>query len=302
MSRFVLIPLIALTICLNAGAAEEPDAPTRADEAALQALPKVPTMATIVGDGVPKAQVSKYVQELIKKKETKARVEIVLLKQKLIAEQETTDVAEKERIRRKILYDKAHGTLFDTQPVTEKKRKTIRMKLEFQVPEIEVYTRLVNLYKSRAALAADVVDALTKLDRDNDGKLTADEYRDAAHIFLATQRLFLTIDSDNDGQITIAEIDAAKAMPASASAALAEGAVSKEAAGGPVIIAGFDADKDGVLTIAERKALSSAYLEAELKAQQEADAYQRLLDELITSRQVTAAKFENLTIDMLETK
>lgn len=302
MPRLILIPLITLTICLNAGSAEVPDVPARADESALQALPKVPTMATIIGDGVPKAQINKFVQDLMKKKETKARVEIVLLKQKLIAEQETTDVAEKERIRRKILYDKAHGTLFDTQPVVEQRRKTIKMKLEFQVPEIEVYTRLVSLYKARAALAANVVDALTKLDRDNDGKLSADEYRDAANIFVATQRLFSQIDTDNDGQITIAEIDAAKVMPATAAAAMAEGSVSKEAAAGPLTIPGFDADKDGVLTIAERKALSSAYLEAELKAQQEADAYQRLLDELITSRQVIASKFENLTIDMLETK
>ena len=69
-----------------------------------------------------------------------------------------------------------------------------------------------------------------------------------------------------------------------------------------MLIKGFDVDKDGVLTIAERKALSSAYLEIELKARQEADAYQKLFDDLLTARQVMATKFENLTIDLVESK
>ena len=299
-----VLPIILLCLC-SIVRAEELDAPPAksADETILQAMPKVPTIATIVGDGNPKTQTNKWVQELMKKKETKARVEIVLLKQKLITEQESQDVEDKERIRRKNLYDKAHGTLFDNQPVADQKKRSIKLKLEFQVPEIEMYRRIIGLYKTRAALAASVVDALTKLDRDNDGKLTADEYRDAAYIFIATQRLFLSVDNDGDGFITLAEIEAAKALPVDAAAALVAGSNSKDAtSSSALLIKGFDADKDGVLTIAERKALSSAYLEIELKARQEADAYQKLFDDLLTARQVMATKFENLTIDLVESK
>ncbi|MEI6231988.1 MAG: hypothetical protein WCT04_02985 [Planctomycetota bacterium] len=302
MARLSWIPLLIIVAC-GAVRAEDPDAPARsADETVLQALPKVPTLTAIIGDGNAKTQTNKWVQELMKKKETKARVEIVLLKQKLITEQESQDVEEKERLRRKIAYDKAHGTLYDTPIATDRKKRTIRMKLEFQVPEIEMYRRLIDTYKTRAALASSVVDALTKLDRDNDGRLTADEYRDAACIFVATQRLFAAIDNDNDGLISLSEIEAAKNLPANAAAALTAGSNSKDATAGTLKIKGFDANSDGALTIAERKALSSAYLEVELKSQQDADAYQKLHDDLSTARQVTAAKFENLIIELAETK
>jgi len=302
--KFVPIVLLAVTSFSMVGArAAEPDAAEKpADERVLQALPKVPTLATIVGDGSTKAQVGAWIQELMKKKETKARVEIVILKQKLIAEQQTQDADEKERIRRKNQYDKAHGTLYDA-PVAanEKKKRILKMKLEFQVPEIETYRRLIDVYKARSALALNIVDALTKLDRDNDGKLSADEYRDAAYMFIATQRLFTSVDSDGDGYITPAELDAAKNMPADAAAAMIAGSNSRDA-NGPLLIKGYDADKDGVLTIAERKALSSAYLEIELKAQQEVAAYQKLSDDLISARSVTAAKFENVTVELADTK
>ncbi len=301
MFRSLLLTLVLLAC--GAVWCEEPDeAPKPADEAALQAIPKVPTLATIIGDGNPKTAPSKWVQDLMKKKETKARVEIVLLKQKLIAQQEAQDVEEKERIRRKLAYDKAHGTLFDTAPATEPKKRTIKMKLEFQVAEIETYRRLIEAYKVRAALADSVVESLTKLDRDNDGKLTGDEYRDAAHIFLATQRLFSAVDNDGDGYISLAEIDAAKTLPADGAAALAAGSGMKDANSGTLIIKDFDADKDGVLTINERKALSSAYLDISLKSTHEADAYQHLLDEMLTARQASAAKFENLTIELVDSK
>ncbi len=303
MTRSILIPILLLCVC-SWSRSEETDTPTKsADETTLQALPKVPTLATIVGEGNAKAQTTKWVQELMKKKETKARVEIVLLKQKLIAEQESQDTEEKERIRRKNLYDKAHGTLFDTQFSNEKKKRSIKLKLEFQVPEIDMYRRLIAVYKTRAALASSVVEALTKLDRDNDGKLTADEYRDAAYIYLATQRLFTSVDNDGDGYISFGEVEAAKSLPVDAAAAMTTGSASKDANNSSaLVIKGFDADKDGVLTIAERKALSSAYLEIELKSLQEADAYQKLFDDLSTARQSTATKFENLTVDLSDSK
>lgn len=299
MTRLTLIPfLVLICACLRA---EDSEIAKPANES--QALPKVPTLATVAGDGSVKNASSKWVQELMTKKETKARVEIVLLKQKLIAEQETKDVEEKDRARRKQLYDKALGTLFDAQAAGETKTRTIRMKLEFQVPEIEMYRRLVDVYKARSTLATSVVEAITKLERDNDGKTTPESYRDAAYIFIATQRLFLSVDNDGDGYIALSEIDAAKELPASAAAAMTAGANSKDATtGGALIIKGFDVDKDGVLNISERKALSSAYLQASLKSQQDADAYQKLLDELITARQSTAAKFENLTIELVESK
>lgn len=299
MTRLALLSFVLL-FCLTAWSEQGEDAPKSADETVLHALPKVPTMATIVGTGNPRTQPGKWVQELLKKKETKARVEIVLLKQKLIADQEAQNAEDRERVRRRQLYDKALGTLFDTEPTRQDgKKKMISMKLDFQLAEMETYRRLVEVYNKRAALAADVVETLTRLDRDSDGKLTGEEYRDAAYIFNATQRLFLAVDNDGDGYFSIHEIDAAKAIPANGAAALAAGA--KEAATTDTfLIKGFDANKDGVLRIEERKAISSAYLDIALKSTQEANSYQKLYDDLATARQAAAAKFENLTIEISE--
>jgi|ERR1043165_2085356 Ca2+-binding EF-hand superfamily protein len=296
----VAIFLCVCLFCMSAWCQEGDDAPKSADETVLHALPKVPTLATIIGKGNARTEPGKWVQELLKKKETRARVEIVLLKQKLIADQEAQNAEERERIRRRQLYDKALGSLFDTEPTKQDgKKKLISMKLDFQLPEMEAYRRLVEVYQKRAALASDVVETLTRLDRDSDGKLAGEEYRDAAYIFNATQRLFLAVDNDGDGYISSNEIDAAKVLPADAAAALAAGA--KEAATTDTfLIKGFDADKNGVLRIEERKALSSAYLDIALKSTQEAANYQRLHDDLSAARQVAAAKFENLTIEVTE--
>jgi len=301
MSRILILAVFVSSFAL---CAEEFDETPKAsaDETVLAALPKVPTMATIMAGGDARSQPGKWVTELLKKKETKARVEIVLLKQKLIAQQEAEDTEDRERMRRKMLYDKAHGTLFDTETIRrEAKKRTITMKLDFTLPEMEMYTRLIDAYQKRAALAANVVETLTRFDRDSDGKLTGEEYRDAAYIFNATQRLFTAIDNDNDGYFSIAEIDAARALPANGPAAQAAGA--KEAANNDTfIIKGFDANKDGVLNIEERKALSSAYLDISLKATHDAAAYQKLHDDLAAARAVAAAKFENLTIELAESK
>ncbi|HLX64294.1 MAG TPA: EF-hand domain-containing protein [Planctomycetota bacterium] len=293
--------LAAFTLCIW-GEESDSEPIKSADQTVLTALPKVPTLATIVGDGNPKTQPDKWIADLIKKKEIKARVEIVMIKQKFLAEQDAKDAEERERIRRRQMYDKALGTLFDTTPVQgEAKKKTMTMKLDFQVTEMEVYRRLIDALKIRGALASDVVETLTRLDRDNDGKLTGEEYRDAACIFNATQRLFSAVDNDGDGYLTVAEIEAAKTLPANGAAALAEG-IKNAANSDTFMIKGFDANKDGVLSIEERKALSSAYLEISLKAAQEVAAYQKLLDDLSTARQAAAAKFENLTIELSEGK
>jgi Ca2+-binding EF-hand superfamily protein len=307
MNRYYAAALLAAALTSAcAEDSEEPIAPS-ADQTVLQALPKVPTMETIAGKGDSRRAPSKWIQELMKKKETRARIEIVSLKQKVLAEQEATLAADKERSRRQERYNAAYGSLNNTSAPSsgagERRKRTLNLKLEFQVPEMEVYRRLIEAYKIRAALAADAVNTLTRLDRNGDGNLSSDEYRDAAYLWTATTKLFHPVDSDLDGYISVAEIEAARTLPANGAAAITAGANSKEAINTVDLkIKDFDQNNDGILNVAERKALSSAYLEASLRAQQDAAAYQNLLDELLVARQTSTAKFENLTIEAEEAK
>ena len=271
-----------------------------ADPNAMQAIPKVPTMATIVGDGDPALQRRLWAQNLIKKKEIKARVEVVILKKKLLEEADAASVEEKDRQRRTERYNNSfrkEGELALPSGAGEGKKRVLTLRLEFQVPEIDSYKKLIEVFKIRATLAENIVTTLTKLDRDADGKLSGDEYRDAALLYLATQRLFHSIDNDDDGYFSASEIEAAKTLPADGIAAITAGSATKEANSGVYKIKDFDINGDGVLSVSERKAMSSAYLDVGLKARQEAENYQKLVDDLLTLRQATAAKFANVTVE-----
>src|ERR1017187_6282396 len=108
MPRLLLIAAIAALLCAPYGHAEDdPDAPVQpADETLLQALPKVPTLEKI---GSSPKQVGAWVQELMQKKEIKARVEVVLLKQRILEEQREALAADKERVRREERYNASFG-------------------------------------------------------------------------------------------------------------------------------------------------------------------------------------------------
>ena len=93
------------------------------------------------------------------------------------------------------------------------------------------------------------------------------------------------------------EIDNSRTLPADGIAAITAGSSTKEANSGIYKIKDFDSNADGVLSVNERKAMSSAYLDIALKSKQEAEGYQKLVDDLQTLRQDAAAKFERVTVD-----
>ena len=144
-------------------------------------------------------------------------------------------------------------------------------------------------------LADDIVDILSRLDRNNDGKLTADEYTDALAIVIAAAKLFQQVDANDDGYLSETEIDNAKILPRDGNEARVTG---RTAALVPnTHIKTFDANSDGVLDAEERKVLSMAFVEIALKAEKEAEFFRRLAaDALTVSRDIMAAKFADLVI------
>src|SRR5262249_52452885 len=95
-SKFLVL---VLSIAGAAGAFCAEDEPI-ADTNVMQAVPKVPTLATIIDKGDPNLAPRQWAQTLIKKKETKARVELVVLKKKLLDEAEAASAEEREKQRR----------------------------------------------------------------------------------------------------------------------------------------------------------------------------------------------------------
>jgi hypothetical protein len=302
MPRLLSIAVAVALLCAQRSHAEDdPDVPAApADETVLQALPKVPTLEKI---GTTPKQIDAWVQGLIQKKEIKARVEVVLLKQRILAEQREAIAADKERIRREERYNASFGGPLrggNAEAGGAKKNRAIKVKLAFQVPELDMYKRVLEAYKLRAALAAGAVETLTRIDRNADGKLSGDEYRDAGNLVLATRKLFRSLDTDNDGLISLAEIEAARQLPASGAEAISAGSQMKEANNGPDPLKDYDKKGTGELGLAELKALSSAYLVAALDAQKAVEHCQKVIDALATAQQASAAKFENLTIEVEE--
>ena len=78
---------------------------------------------------------------------------------------------EEERRRRQARYDAAFGTLSSPPTLTVVDRAAQHMRLDFQVPEIELYRRAETVLRKRAALARDVVNALSRLPADAEGTL-----------------------------------------------------------------------------------------------------------------------------------
>ncbi len=263
---------------------------------AQMALPRIPTREFLLKgtDGKEDTEATKsgqWVSEFIAKKKVKADAEVDELKKKVQEEDQAQKAKEKERQRRLAKL----ATYDDMQLLRrESKQTTIRVKLEFQVPEIETCRRAADLCKQRKALADDVVETLSHLDRNNDGKLSAEEYSDACAIVIASAKLFQQIDSNNDGLLSEAEIDAAKLIPKDAAEARIAG---HQASSIPnTRIKSFDVNGDGVLDAEERKVLSMAFVEVALNAQKEADFYRKLADSLTVSREIVAIKFANLVI------
>lgn len=106
--------------------------------------------------------------------------------------------------------------------------------------------------EDRQAPVASVEQILQRMDRDNDGKLSFEEYRNAM------TRRFHRLDADGDGFLVQKEIP--KEWLAVGAADLADGKVSAEefASGLRPAFDGFDLDKDNSLNDEELAAFARA--------------------------------------------
>jgi Ca2+-binding EF-hand superfamily protein len=301
--RHSLAALLALAAPLSLFASDREDAEAvqdrRAAELAAQlALPRIPTRDALLkgSDGKPdteSAKIGDWVAEAIGKKKDRADAEVAEMRKKVKVDEDARLAKERERQRRLARINNAE----DLEPLLkerESKPIAVRVKLEFQAPEIDCCRRAEQVCRQRKALADDIVNVLSKLDRNNDGKLTADEYSDALALVSGSARLFQQIDSNEDGFLSDAEIDAARLLPRDGNEARVNG---RQAAAAPnARIKPYDANGDGVLDGEERKALEMAFVSAALKAEKEAEYYRRLGDALTVSRDIIAARFADMVI------
>ncbi|MCW8132563.1 MAG: hypothetical protein KIS92_19600 [Planctomycetota bacterium] len=197
-----------------------------------------------------------------------------------------------EKIRRMKRYKEQKG---DTATLSEDEGpKSVLLRVDFLVPELTMYQRAAAGCRKRADLARSVVQILPDLDRNKDGNLTDDEYRDAGAIVRATERLLRGLDSDHDGQISTIELESTATLPRSALAAARAGA--SMVTGKDFRIAKYDVDKDGVLDVSERKALSVAYSNAALSYTSEAGDYDKVAEEIEARQRIAAVKFQHLEV------
>jgi hypothetical protein len=262
----------------------------------LRALPRVPTRASMLKDIDPKdtdkatSRARQWADDLIKAKEKRATEELEIIKKKVLESERARLKEQQERMRKREKYDQAYGI----EATTGDKRAAVRVKLDFVVLEIDHFRRIADIYRLQEQLATDVVTALPKLDRDGDGKLTDDEYRDAAAIVSAASRLFVNLDVNEDGFVSESESDAAKGTPSTAIDAIQAGRISVDTPG--YKIKNYDTDGDGALSVQERKELGNAFLAVAIQAGRDAIFYRTLTDALSISRQIAATKFENIEV------
>jgi len=298
--RAVCVVLPALFVAANVLLAGERGEEKKGSGAAdVRLLPKVPSRVAILkgletGDPDKEGdKIGEWVMGLIAAKEKRANTELEAIKKRLRSEESARQAAERDRQRRADKYDETWGAL-GTKTSSGGSGGATHIKLDFQVPEIETYRVAMAVCRVREALANDVVETLPRLDRNGDGRLTENEYRDAGAILTATSRLFQKLDANDDGILNEAEIEAARELPRNATAAIRTGRPTAESAG--FKIKPYDADSDGVLDVNERKALTMAYVDVALRAGQEAAFYQRVIEALATAREVVAGKFADIEV------
>jgi hypothetical protein len=277
-------------------AARAEDDSKKPAEVVLRALPRVPSRAALLKDidlkDTEKAasRAKQWVDELIKSKEKRANEELEVIKKKLLESESARLKEQKERMRRREMYDRVYGV----ERGGGEAHAALRIKLSFVVLELDAYQRIAELYRAQEALATDIVTLLPKLDRDGDGRLAEDEYRDAAGILASAGLMFQNLDANEDGFVSEAESNAARKLPGSAADAAQAGRMLIDTPGHK--IKNFDANSDGALDVAERKMLSDAFLAVAIQAGREAGFYRALTDALALARKIAAAKFEDVEL------
>jgi hypothetical protein len=257
-------------------------------------LPRVPARAAILKNvsGDETAAIKQWAQTLIEGKEKRALVELADIK-KQVKKEEAARLQEEEDARtRQTRYDQTWRTL--RMAAGPERRGPLHIRLDFMVPEIRTCRLAAEVSRVRQALADDVVAMLGRLDRNGDGKLAGDEYRDAGALANATAALFSPLDSDGDGYLTAEELVGARNLPESAPAALRAGQMTVQAK--DFRIKPFDKDGNGSLGMDERKAMTMSYVDASLRAAQDAAFYTNVADSLAAARNVVASKFADVEV------
>jgi len=290
--------VVLISAMLGTAAFSAANEPAMKNEATLRTLPKVADRSAILKNIDLKnpekeaTRLREFVHELMQAKEKRANDELKVMLAKIKEEENARIAADKERRRRQENYEGSWGTLSRAKASNA---APTRIKLDFQVPEIESYRRAAAASKQLERLTNDILETLARLDRDGDGRLSLDEYRDASAMVVGGARVFNGLDGHGDGTIAESDLDAVKASASTAAAAAKAGSATAEGAG--YKLKAYDIDGDNVLDVDERKTLTMAYVDAALRWKNEADFYSRIADGLLIARQVVAAKFADVEVN-----
>ena len=288
MINRVFVAVAAMVICSAVAVCAEDDGIPQAKK---QIMPKVPSRGAILKPSESESNaIGTFVRNFIAAKEKKADAELDVYKKTVLEEERVRQADERNRLRRQ----ERNDLLNNTPGVTSRERGPIRIQLDFQVPEIAIYQLAAELCRSQQKLANDVVDALSRMDRDNDGKLSNEEYKEASALVVSTRIVQQKLDIDNDGMISEEELDALRKMPASVTAAIGAGREATSAL--TFKLKGYDTDGNNVLDVDERKRMVMSFVEATLRAEQEAQFYKSVADNLATARTIVAEKFADVLI------
>ena len=288
------IPRIAL-LCLAANVPLLGGEPAPGEARAYNPiLPRVPAQATIIKSpsGDETAAVKEWARAFIEVKEKRALLELKTIKEQVKTEEAARAREEEEARQRQQRYDQSLGVLGMVGPA--ERRGPLHVRLDFMVPEIQTYRVAAEVSRARQALANDVVAALGRLDRNGDGKLTDDEYRDAGALASATTGLFAPLDANGDGYLTAEELEAGRNLPENAAAALRMGRLA--ASTKDFRIKPFDANGDGSLGVDERKAMTMSFVDASVRAARDASFYATVAESLAAARSLIAAKYADVEV------
>jgi hypothetical protein len=254
-------------------------------------MPKVPSRSAIVKPNESEAKsIGQWANAFIAAKEKKAEAELEVFKKTVLEEERTRQAEERNRLRR----HERNDLLKTSANPTVKKGGPIRIQLDFQVPEIAIYRLAVELCLTEQKLANDVVEALSRMDKDNDGKLTNEEYKNAGALIITTRNVGQKLDSDADGMISEEELEAVRRLPENSAAAIDTGRESASTL--TFKIKSFDSDNNGVLDVDERKRMVMSYVDAALRSEQEAQFYRSVADSLAGARASVAEKFADVLV------
>jgi len=276
MKRFLCIcPALAMLLLSAAFAADEPE------------FPKAPGRALIAAtSATEETQVNEWITALIQAKEKRAMVELEQIKKQVKTETDAENAKDRERRKRRVAET-------GTEDAEADKSAPVHIKMEFQVPEITTYRAAVEVCHLRQTLANDIVQALTNIKETSDGKFAGESYLQAAALVAGSAKLLAPLEGEG-GFLTETSLLAAADIPQTAAGAMRTGRKDVEVKG--YRVKPYDADGNGVLDVAERKAMATAFSDIAVRAAHDAEFYGRVVNTLTAARDAAALKFADVEV------